>query len=223
MSENLRPRAFTDMTRLTRWVRWLSFLLVGLGIFGSIQSLAVGVALLDWAADPEAPLLELVDAITDAQHQTRGSMLVGGAMMLAAVILVLTWTYRANANCRRLGATGMRFRPGWAVGWFFVPVANLWKPYQVMREIWAASRDPDRWQTQAAPAILKWWWGLFLVSLLFAFSPATFLFFDRYDAARLVILIHTAGALASWGQYLVGAAVVSRVHRLQMSHAAVPA
>ena len=48
---------------------------------------------------------------------------------------------RANRNARAFGSS-MSISPGWAAGWFFVPIANLWMPYQAMKEIWQGS-DPD--------------------------------------------------------------------------------
>lgn len=55
----------------------------------------------------------------------------------------------------------MEFTPGWAVGWFFVPIANLFKPYQVVAEIYRASdpsADPDYWSLAEVPRYLLLWW-----------------------------------------------------------------
>src|SRR4051812_40932909 len=40
-------------------------------------------------------------------------------------ITFLRWIHRANVNVRGFGAEGMTFTPGWSVGWYFVPIANL--------------------------------------------------------------------------------------------------
>jgi hypothetical protein len=60
--------------------------------------------------------------------------------LVVLIVLFCIWIYRANSNARQLGATDMQFSPGWSVGWYFIPIANLWKPYQAMCEIWRASR-----------------------------------------------------------------------------------
>jgi len=100
--------------------------------------------------------------------------LAGGLVLASCVVLFCVWVHRANRNAHALGARGMEFTPGWAVGWFFVPVANLFKPYQAVREIHQAS-DPDldrsdegatlawRWSERPAPVQLKLWWGTWLV------------------------------------------------------------
>ena len=74
--------------------------------------------------------------------------------MLSTGILVLTWIHRANHNARQLGADDMRFTPGWAVGWYFVPIAWFWKPYQAMKEIWLASANPSDWRGRPVSPLL---------------------------------------------------------------------
>ena len=63
-------------------------------------------------------------------------------LMIPGILLFCVWIRRANVNADALVASGMEFTPGWAVGWFFVPFANLYKPYQAMAEIYRAS-DPN--------------------------------------------------------------------------------
>ena len=51
--------------------------------------------------------------------------------------------------------------PGWAAGWFFVPIVYLWKPYYAMKEIWQGS-DPDptvdAFNAPVSPLLPLWWW-----------------------------------------------------------------
>ena len=78
---------------------------------------------------------------------------------VVVIVLFCIWIYRANYNARQLGATDMQFSPGWAVGWNFIPIANLWKPYQAMREIWQASADPLHCSTRSQrPATSSLFW-----------------------------------------------------------------
>lgn len=50
-------------------------------------------------------------------------------VLYGTMLLVPAWTLRANHNARQLGASGMRFAPEWAAGWYFVPPGLFWKPY----------------------------------------------------------------------------------------------
>lgn len=83
---------------------------------------------------------------------------------ITTAIFFLMWTYRCNVNVRTMGATGLRIRPGWAVGWYFIPVFNLWKPYQAMKEVWQASLDPTNWFILERGRIMAWWWGVWIIS-----------------------------------------------------------
>lgn len=56
----------------------------------------------------------------------------------------------------------MFISPGWAVGWYFVPFANLFKPLQAMKEIWLESNRAGTSYESRGSAILGWWWGLFV-------------------------------------------------------------
>jgi hypothetical protein len=97
-------------------------------------------------------------------------------IILSTAVAFLTWFYRAHKNLPRLGARNLEYSPGWAVGGFFVPFLNLVRPYQVMREVWHCS-NPSALESNATPegqppqppnlALLRWWWGLFLLSWAF--------------------------------------------------------
>jgi hypothetical protein len=83
------------------------------------------------------------------------------------VVVFAMFVHRACRNAHALGAIGMEFTPGWAVGWYFVPFANLLKPFQAMREIFHAS-DPtaaaDGWSLRPTPPLFGWWWAAWLTS-----------------------------------------------------------
>jgi hypothetical protein len=86
---------------------------------------------------------------------------------LVAGVLFLFWIVRAAKNARALGATGQKNSPGWCAGWFFIPIANFWKPYQAVCEVYRAS-DPesdgiDWWHAgNYVPARFAWWWAAWI-------------------------------------------------------------
>ena len=65
-----------------------------------------------------------------------------GSFFMTALFFLL-WTYRSYRHLSALSDRDLRFSPGWAVGWFFVPIMNLFRPYQVMKEMWRKS-TPER-------------------------------------------------------------------------------
>lgn len=83
-------------------------------------------------------------------------------LSLAQAIFSLRWMYVMNSNCHGFGAEGMKFSPGWAAGWFFVPIANLIQPFNAMREIWRVSTNPADWRGIPTTPLLVAWWALWL-------------------------------------------------------------
>ena len=76
---------------------------------------------------------------------------------IVTAVVVLRWIYLANRNVHALGAQSVG-GPAMAVAWYFIPIAYLFMPFQSMREIWKASRQPRDWEVVAAPATIGWWW-----------------------------------------------------------------
>jgi hypothetical protein len=81
---------------------------------------------------------------------------------LGAIILVCRFTYRAMKNLWLIHAVGADTSPGWAVGWYFIPFANLVKPAQAMRQIWRASHEPRGGGD--TPPLLSLWWACWIIS-----------------------------------------------------------
>ena len=68
---------------------------------------------------------------------------------IAAIVVTLIWQHRAASAARSLGLPSTH-SPGWGVGSWFVPIINLWFPYQAVRDCLPAG-DPNR------SVVLQWW------------------------------------------------------------------
>jgi hypothetical protein len=75
-----------------------------------------------------------------------------GLLFLASVVVWRMWQFRGQRNLTLAGRPSLRFTPGWAVGWWFIPIANLWKPFQAVRELGSRS-DPDE-----RSYVVRGWW-----------------------------------------------------------------
>jgi hypothetical protein len=76
------------------------------------------------------------------------------------------WTYLTNVNVRRLGGRGLDYSPEWAVRWFFLPLANCWKPYSAMKQLCRASKHPFALLDVSAGWVVHAWWAAWITSLL---------------------------------------------------------
>lgn len=90
-------------------------------------------------------------------------------LRICTIVFFLIWEHRAFSNLSALKAQNLEHSPGWAVGWWFIPFANLVKPFLVMRELWNES-DPDFDEelgflsnSTGTPLILGFWWATFLL------------------------------------------------------------
>ncbi|HYT25071.1 MAG TPA: protein kinase, partial [Actinomycetota bacterium] len=93
-------------------------------------------------------------------------------VFLVTAALFLVWFGRAYANLAVLGARGLRYRRWWATAGWLLPVYSLFRPKQVLNDVWRAS-DPElpaeagtSWRGERVPALLGWWWLAFLASTL---------------------------------------------------------
>lgn len=91
------------------------------------------------------------------------AILLAQLAFLISAIFVGMWIHRAHANLFVAGLDGLEFTPGWSVGWFFVPIMSLFKPFQAMRELWNRSHSEDDGYASATPSELGVWWGTFLI------------------------------------------------------------
>ena len=89
--------------------------------------------------------------------------LVWVLLLITVFILFGKWIYRSAKNLPALGNPHQDFKPGWCVGWYFIPFANLVMPYRAMREIHDQSLSPGN-PGHETPAILPLWWALWLIS-----------------------------------------------------------
>jgi hypothetical protein len=110
--------------------------------------------------------------ITEAEATANDARqgLIGIVQMLlfvGTVVAFLVWLHRSHRNLQALHARYLRFSPGWAVGYFFIPILNLFRPYQAVKETWKASDptalQPTAWQGSRGSSVLRWWWAFWLI------------------------------------------------------------
>ena len=145
----------------------------GLTILEKRESLAIGAS---WAVLALALLCGVLELAGLAglvriydydglESLTYGIVIVAFSLIfLLSMILVSIWIHRAHANMHEAGIDGLEFTPGWAVGWFAIPIANLFKPYQAMKELWNSSSGLSNEFGGEAPGILNFWWATWLLS-----------------------------------------------------------
>jgi hypothetical protein len=151
--------------------RWVTGLLVANMLVSVFVMLMV---ILEISLLSEVKQGTLFNPATYYSHHERLQNLgiVQAVVYLSTAILFFAWFYRAHKNLPVLGAQGLSYTPRGTLGWWFVPFANLVRPYQVMREVWKASNPEGRsangmgWKSLVVTPKLKLWWGLWLMNFL---------------------------------------------------------
>jgi len=211
---------FRDPAALTRWLK--IFLCISIAITG--LSIVSGLLELKLLNDMQAGTT-LAPGAADS-NDLRQQIIAGGRFIsfIVTVVIFAIWIYRANYNARQLGATDMQFSPGWAVGWYFIPIANLWKPYQAMREIWQASAMPGSWQQQPRGPILPLWWTFFLLSnflgnAAFRLQLGAHTLSEHIMAGSVGVVTDAVDVVST----AIALVLVTQIFRMQMVHRAADA
>lgn len=85
---------------------------------------------------------------------------------LATAVVFLVWFRRVRLNAEVFDAHAQPMKPGWAIGAWFVPLANFFLVYRIASGIWTASTPDSRPAASRVP--LNAWWAGLLGSRLFA-------------------------------------------------------
>ena len=101
-------------------------------------------------------------AVNDANSLPGAMITLSGFVAIAIFVLLIIWLYRAAKNNEALGRANPRLGPGWAIGGWFIPIANLVIPFIVMDDVWRGADpslprgDPNWRRSSTLGAIWAW-------------------------------------------------------------------
>jgi hypothetical protein len=202
-------REYRDAHTLATW----AWALVGAASLMALITLPLRIAQLHTLHDYMNGLATIAD-VNDATSRAGGIGVFAAIASAAAIVLWLVWQFRSQSNLPGLGATGMRYSPGWVVGWWFIPVAWWVMPFRTIRELWLAS-DPEAgaadWgMRKLSPLIPLWWtfwilrWALAIISGATSSSSAPGQSMFTYTPEQLLHRV-------SWGIWSDAAYIVAGI------------
>lgn len=216
-----RREPFQSVNTRAQWVYWIFIIMM------VVYIVAV------WADFAQAELLSRAiagETITwpEATTNDNRQAVIGLAefvLFVASAVVFLMWVHRTHRNLPSLGATGLRFTPRWAVGWFFVPIMSLFRPYQAVAEISKASdpnvdtTDGTSWESASPSPLVRWWWAFFLISNLVAWVVVRAALSTSYSTELSDLLFVTHAYIVSDAIDVVGILItilmVKRITQLQ--------
>ena len=132
---------------------------------------------------------------------------------VVTLVAFIVWLYGAHTNLSVFGRSS-RFKTAATVYWWFVPIANLFMPYQVVAELQEemVALGTDDWQDRD-PVI--WWWSLlvggvilYLVSIQFDAQPGA--------AISWPLILEAVAAAALAVSAYFGIRLIRRITGLQL-------
>ncbi len=160
--KELKPNG--SRARFAIYMLWIMF---GLEIVSLISS-SFQYSLLQDALNGE-PVTDEMWSMNDLRESLVSLVyLMGYIGMLVAFIM---WFRRAYYNLhQRTG--GLNYTEGWAAGAWFVPIINLYRPCEIMYELYnktwqvLASKEGADSPQKCPTSTIGWWWALWIINIV---------------------------------------------------------
>jgi hypothetical protein len=136
-------------------------------VFAAIAAISVAAAISDIL---EIRLMDRIvagETVTSSEADANdGRQAIMGVLQfgafIAGAIVFIRWLRAAYRNVDVVDRPQRRYGHGWAIGSWFVPILNLWRPKQIVNDVWRAGA---REESDARPGfLLLAWWLLFVIS-----------------------------------------------------------
>jgi hypothetical protein len=126
----------------------------------------------------------VTDAAIENNDNRQGAVgLIQVGLLIAGAVVFIRWLRAAYRNVDRLAPGLRRHGHGWAVGAWFVPFLNLWRPKQIVNDVWRAGGS--RGASEPLPVWLNLWWaGWILAGVLSQFAGRRALEQDTVEQIR---------------------------------------
>ena len=129
--------------------------------------------------------------VAQASANDERQALIGVAwavLFLITSLVFIVWFHRCYKNLQSLGVDKLRYSSGWAIGGWFIPIANYWVPKQIANDLWRGTEPTDDPRVIMSPSgpmpwFLTFWWVTWIVIGLLNFR-VTFSF-ESADAPTL--------------------------------------
>jgi len=137
---------------------------------------------------------------------------------IASAFFFIRWFHAGYVNLRALGQSSLRFRAGWAIGAWFVPFLNLWRPKQIANDIWrgsdpdAPSFHPSAWKDAGIPLLMGGWWAAWITTNILGNAVGRAWFGrDTAEDIRAAATLDVASSVIDIGAAVLAVVVVRRL------------
>ena len=178
---------------LKRWIKLPLFVYVGALVMESLGAV-LAIGFLAGAGPSDRALrgagLSLI--------LMAGMSLIQFVMFAAIAFLFLRLLYKSVQKAEGFAKPFRYVSPGWAVGYWFIPLMNLYRPFDVVKALFRACAEEVGGEPAAGEQLLGAWWALFLLSN-----------FADMALARMDTDFTTAQGIIGYAEYTLGCDVLS--------------
>jgi hypothetical protein len=204
-----QPSAWWRPTRsLTTWLTWL---LAGQALVSVLNPIVLDLAhrYVQWHRALDALLNDRNDEaqrIYDQANTGPNGWSVAGLVGTAALVLLVIWMWRSAHNAQALGRTGARLAPGWAIGAWFIPVANYVLLYLLYSDLWRSAdlstARGDGWRALPGAAMVRIFWTLHVIGSVATFGAPVLAVTGAIGESATRALLISGGVIAAAGSVL---------------------
>lgn len=83
--------------------------------------------------------------------------------LVACGYVFINWMRRAYYNLHQV-KTDLKYKESYAAWGWFIPFANLWYPYQIMKEIWIHTQSESNIENIEPHSVARLWWIAWIVN-----------------------------------------------------------
>ncbi|WOR15415.1 DUF4328 domain-containing protein [Hyphomonas sp. FCG-A18] len=125
--------------------------------------MGIASAFLLWLYLPDTVAPVSYEVLTQFDLAIAAIAILQFTSLMFCYVMVSRVTYRTMRNLHTIGSKKAEMSPAWAVGWYFIPFANLWKPAEGMSQIYHGTYAAMG-EKSAANSPIPLWWTFWLVS-----------------------------------------------------------
>ncbi|MEZ4493212.1 MAG: DUF4328 domain-containing protein [Dehalococcoidia bacterium] len=152
------------------WI--VTALLVGFAAI-TAWSIIAGFAQISLVNDLEAGHRVTLGEASAADENYQNANLAQLLVYLFIAAFFIWWLVRATKNVEAFGVRDADYGPGWAMGGWFIPILNFWRPLQVVNQAWRASAShlpgfsgEDYRGLDVSPLLYVWWISFCVISVV---------------------------------------------------------
>jgi hypothetical protein len=108
---------------------------------------------------------DIVQRADDADSYVAGAAGLGLLLGISLAVLLMIWLFRTTKLLRARGHF-TRFKPGWAIGGAFIPIAQFVILYRMLSDCRNALAPFNETAMKDRYFSLPWWWGLQTAAIL---------------------------------------------------------